>query len=78
MFICTCGMFFVFLVIVSITEFVFLNSEKNTVQLRSQKYAVYRLRKSNRYSTPKNLASDFISSSFIVFILGRCAVSIYI
>ena len=38
----------------------------------------YRLRKSFLYLTPKNSASSCISLSFIVFILGMCAVSMYI
>ena len=36
----------------------------------------YRQRKSLRYLTPKNSASSTISSSLMVLILGRCAVSI--
>lgn len=38
----------------------------------------YRFRKSFLYLTPKNSASSCISLSFIVFILGMCAVSMYI
>ena len=49
-----------------------------TVECGLHLYLYYRFRKSFLYLTPKNSASSCISLSFIVLILGICAVSIYI
>ena len=55
-----------------------VSEASRTVECGLHLYLYYRFRKSFLYLTPKNSASSCISLSFIVFILGMCAVSMYI